>query len=125
MPNTFIKIASVTVGSGGVGSITFSAIPGTYTDLVIKVSARVDASANYQSMAMAFNSGSPASAFTQRWINGNGIAAASGSYGANTTLYPFYLPAATATANTFGNGDIYICNYASTTQYKSSKQMSK
>lgn len=118
MATTFTKIASNTVGAGGVASITFSSIPSTYTDLCIKVSGRVDAAGNYQSIAMAFNGGSPASAFTQRWINGNGSAASSSSYGANTTLYPFYLPAAGATASTFGNGEIYICNYANTSMYK-------
>ena len=118
MPDTFIKIASVTVGSGGASTIQFSSIPSTYTDLCLKVSGRVDAAGNYQSMAMAFNAGSPASAFSQRWVNGNGSAVASGSYGANTTLYPFYLPAAGATSSTFGSGEIYVCNYANTSVYK-------
>ena len=121
MPNTYTKIASSTVGAGGVASVTFSSIPQTYTDLIIKVSGRVDAaSSNYQSMAMAFNAGSPASAFTQRWLIGTGgSVVSSGNYGANTTLYPFYLPAASATANTFGNGEIYISGYSSTSNYKS------
>lgn len=118
MPNTFVKIASVTVGAGGASTIQFSSIPSIYTDLCIKVSGRMDSAGNYQSMPMAFNGASPASAFTQRWINGNGTAASSGFYGANTALYPFYLPAAGATASTFGNGEIYVCNYANTSIYK-------
>ena len=40
MANTFIFISSVTVGSGGSSGITFSSIPSTYTDLLVKVSAR-------------------------------------------------------------------------------------
>jgi hypothetical protein len=40
MATTFIKIASVTVGSGGAASMDFTSIPSTYTDLVIKVSTR-------------------------------------------------------------------------------------
>lgn len=119
MANTFVKIAAVTVGAGGAATIQFSSIPSTYTDLCIKVSARVDAAANYQSVAMAFNGGSPASAFSQRWVVGDGSTAGSGSYGANTTLYPMYAPGSSATSSTFGNGEIYICNYSSTSQYKS------
>ena len=37
---TMTKIASNTVGSGGVASFTFSSIPQTYTDLFIKASLR-------------------------------------------------------------------------------------
>ena len=40
MANTFEQITTVTVGSGGASSIDFTSIPQTYTDLVIKTSAR-------------------------------------------------------------------------------------
>jgi len=40
MPNTMTLIASSTVGAGGSTAITFSSIPSTYTDLVIKHSLR-------------------------------------------------------------------------------------
>ena len=33
-------IGSVTVGAGGSSTITFSSIPSTYTDLVLRISAR-------------------------------------------------------------------------------------
>ena len=42
MANTYVKIATVTVGSGGAANMTFSSIVGTYTDLAIKISARSD-----------------------------------------------------------------------------------
>lgn len=41
MMATYIKIGSVEVGAGGASSIDFSSIPATYTDLVLKMSARV------------------------------------------------------------------------------------
>ena len=40
MADTFVKIATVTVGSGGAATIDFSSIPSTYTDLCIKHSLR-------------------------------------------------------------------------------------
>jgi hypothetical protein len=120
MPANYVLLEKITVGAAGASSVTFSSIPQTgYTDLVIKYSARVDAAANYQSMAMAFNGGSPSSAFTQRWINANAISVGSSFYGANTSLYPSYVNAASSTSSTFGNGEIYISNYSSTSQYKS------
>ena len=37
---TFTKIETITVGSGGAASVTFSSIPQTFTDLVMKISSR-------------------------------------------------------------------------------------
>jgi hypothetical protein len=120
MPNTFIKIASATVGSTPVATIVFNSIPQTYTDLIIKVSGRVDSATATQSMAMAFNAAAQGNVWSQKWINSDGaVGYGSGSYSGAGALYPFYLPAATATSNTFGNGEIYITNYSSTTQNKS------
>ena len=50
-------IERVTVGSGGAASITFSAIPDTFDDLVLVVSARVTNAGIYeQDLAITFNS---------------------------------------------------------------------
>ena len=37
---TYTLISSVTVGAGGASSIDFTSIPSTYTDLLVKISAR-------------------------------------------------------------------------------------
>jgi hypothetical protein len=110
MPNTYSLISSNVLTSSA-ASVTFSSIPATFTDLVLRGSARVDSASNYQSMAMAFNGGSPTSAFSQTWINGSGTGTTSGRYGSNTTLYPSYVNAASSTSNTFGSFEIYVPNY--------------
>ena len=108
MPDTFVKIASVTVGSGGASSIDFTSIPQTYTDLCVKVSTRNNASAN--NYTIKFN-GSSVSAYSDRILYANGSSAASG---VNTTsgagVYGQMNPS-TYTANTFDSGEIYIPNY--------------
>jgi hypothetical protein len=38
--NTYTLISSVTVGSGGAANMGFTSIPATYTDLLVKLSAR-------------------------------------------------------------------------------------
>jgi hypothetical protein len=121
MPANYVLLEKITVGAAGAATVVFNSIPQTgYTDLVIKVSARVDSATATQSMAMAFNAAAQGSVWSQRWINSDGgTGAGSGSYSAAAALYPFYVPGATATANTFGNGEIYITNYSSTTQNKS------
>ena len=107
MPNTFTKIASNTVGSGGVASITFSSIPSTYTDLVVLVSCRssqVGAFADYGKVT--FNGSS--STFSYRDVYGNGASASSTNGAVNTS---FVYQGNAATASTFGNAEIYIPNY--------------
>lgn len=106
MPNTYTLISSTTVGSGGAANITFSAIPSTYTDILIKWSTRSNRSAVTDPMRIGFNGST--SSFTNKYLNGNGSTTISGS-GAR------YLGEATgntATASTFANGEIYIPNYA-------------
>ena len=117
----YVLLEKITVGAAGAATVVFNSIPQTgYTDLVVKVSARVDSATATQSMAMAFNAAAQGSVWSQRWINSDGASGVgSGTYTGASALYPFYLPAATATANTFGNGEIYITNYSSTTQNKS------
>jgi hypothetical protein len=120
MANTFDKIASATVGVGGAATIIFTSIPQTYTDLIVKVSGRVDSGTATQSMAMAFNFAAQGNVWSQKWVNSDGaVGYGSGSYSGASALYPFYMPAASATANTFGNGEFYITNYSSTTKNKS------
>jgi hypothetical protein len=104
MANTFIKIASVTVGSGGAADIEFTSIPATYTDLVVKVSARCASSAT--AFFITFN-GSSADR-TGIYLTGTGASAVSGPVDPfGRTNY------SGTTASTFSNNDVYIPNYTS------------
>lgn len=108
---TYIQIGStVTVGAGGAASIDFSSIPSTYTDLCLKLSARESSSGGIgQVVYIAFN-GSTAS-FSNKYLQGNGSSASSGSVARFAALDTD----SSASANTFGNAEIYIPNYAGTT----------
>jgi hypothetical protein len=114
MANTFVALATVTVGSGGAANIEFTSIPATYTDLLVKFSVRTDYASNRDYVSYRLNGSS--SNYSIRWLatfdnaspsSGN---ASSQSYGGlNVTS------SATATSNTFGNGEIYIPNYTGST----------
>lgn len=113
MPDTFIKIASVTVGAGGASDITFSSIPQTYTDLCIKLSARTtEASINAFFEAKPNNS---TTGVTGRRIQGNGASASSSSF----SNWYAVVNGASTTSNTFSNTEIYLPNYSLTTVNKS------
>jgi hypothetical protein len=112
MASTYTLIASNTVGSGGVATVTFSSIPATYTDLLVKGSVRCSVSANYEDLYLQFN----ASGITRRMrVGGNGTVAFSDVYSNNT---PGIAVGASASANIFSNFDLYIPNYAGSA-YKS------
>ena len=107
---TFTQIGTAqVVGAGGAANITFTSIPNTYTDLCLVVSARGLSSASYLNV---LPNGSTSS-LSGRYVYGNGSSVSSGS------LAPIiYIAESTFTANTFGNGMVYIPNYAGSS-YKS------
>jgi hypothetical protein len=107
MANTFIKIASVTVGSGGAASIAFTSIPATYTDLLLKVSARSTTGGGWSDASVTFNGGTT---YSSRYLYGDSSAANSGNNASEITTRG--AAGNSTTANTFGNTDIYIPNYA-------------
>lgn len=114
MANTFELISSVTVGSGGAASIDFTSIPSTYTDLCIKFSLLTSYSSNYISAQVTFNGST--SGYSNRMVYGLGSGAPASASGSGSYIdWAAYGTGTTATASTFGNGEIYIPNYAGST----------
>lgn len=112
--NTYIAIATTTVGSGGTTTtIEFNTIPTTYTDLLLKISSRTDKGAVSDSLGIYFNGSS--TGYTTRSIVGNGATATSGADTGYTDAYIGESDADGATASTFSNQEIYIPNYQSST----------
>jgi hypothetical protein len=113
MALTYTLIASNTVGSS-VASVTFSSIPSTYTDLVLKISARLSGGAVTQSGSIYFNTAAADSAWRNLFGNGSTVGASSSN--AQNEIYAGEWPAASAVANTFSNTEIYIPNYTGSQQ---------
>lgn len=109
MPLQLYKIASVEVGSAGSSSIDFTSIPQGYTDLCLKLSGRGSRAAVFDYYQIKFNTST--ASFSGRYLYANGSTAASGT----ETNYAGTVSSATATASTFGNTEIYIPNYAGST----------
>jgi hypothetical protein len=114
---TMTLIASNTVGSGSTSSVTFSSIPATYTDLMVKLSTRGSQSAVYSSIYYYFN-GLTANR-NNIVLEGSGSTVYSVTAGSGGVMYASAGVGATATASTFGNAELYIPNYTSS-NYKSS-----
>jgi hypothetical protein len=108
MATTFEAIATVTVGSGGAANIEFTSIPGTYTDLVVKVSGRSTSTSTGADITFNNNSTS----YTNRRLYGTGSSTGSDT-NSTTFVSNTMIVDSSYTANTFGNGEFYIPNYTS------------
>jgi len=115
MANTYTLIASNTLSSSA-ASVTFSAIPNTFTDLVLKMSTRDTATTVIdRATRISFNSagGTP---YSQTELQGDGASATSQRVSFQATNIEFgRSTAASATSNTFANIELYIPNYAGST----------
>ena len=110
MAATYTLIEAKTL-SNAVTSITFTSIPQTYTDLLIKASTRNTAS-NSSGLNLFLNSASPGGEYLEKRVYGTGSAVGSdtGNTGISITSQG---GGGGYTANTFGNTEFYIPNYTS------------
>ncbi len=108
MANTYTLISSNTLTSSA-ASVTFSSIPATYTDLVLRISARSAEVATITSIELEFNATASGYSFTR--LRGNGSAASSSRASSQTQLTVGTIPAASATSNTFGSIEVYLPSY--------------
>ena len=116
MASTYTLISSQVLGSSA-ASVTFSSIPSTYKDLVLRVSARSDSSAGgiLDYLDITYN-GDTTSTYSATNIYANGSTANSyrdSNVSPSTANYEAYSPSAGATANTFSSVEFYIPNYTS------------
>lgn len=115
MATTQKLISSVTVGAGGAATIDFTSIPANYTDLLLKYSLRTNTTAGAGGQIHKITINGTTTSFTYRRLYGSGATVGSDNAANNTIGYN---DPSDYTANTFGNGELYIPNYAGAT-YKS------
>lgn len=118
MPVTYEPISTTTLSSGQ-ATVTFSAIPGTYTDLLIvaNVYARFT-STSAAALLLRFN-GDTSSNYSTTFVEGNGSAAASTRYINQTKMDIGSIMAQNSTSSTvFPPIIIQVMNYANATTNK-------
>ena len=98
---SFESIATVTVGSGGSSSISFSSIPSTYKHLQVRCIARSSRTQNSGYGVIRFNSDTGTN-YSYHSLAGDGASAS--AYGVGTVNYPtqIYFPGSLRGANIFG-----------------------
>jgi hypothetical protein len=119
---SYESISTVTVGSGGAATITFSSIPATYAHLQIRGIGRGTAGGTNVELDAKFNSDSGAN-----YANGNIYVDGATVYvfgGASQTYMAFQrLSGSGSTAGVVGTVIIDILDYANTNKYKTVRQL--
>lgn len=114
MANTYVKIGStVTVGSGGAATIDFTSIPATYTDLLVKLSTRTNGTGGNLRFTLA---GITSGVYSEKALYGAGSGSAA-SFGNTSQAFAatIYTDNTNHTASTFASSELYIPNYAGST----------
>ena len=115
MANATQVLINSATANGSQTSITFSSIPSTYTDLLVQISARSTVTGSTESIYYYYNGAN--SNNNDRYMLGSGSAASSNQ---QLVAYGGELDTGNQTANTFSSHEIYIPNYSSTSNFKSS-----
>jgi hypothetical protein len=117
MPNTYTQIASSEI-SVNTGTITFSSIPSTFTDLVLRFSGRGNFGNANITPTIRLNGNSSG---VYRNVNqfANTTAVSNSATTAATSIPSMaVIPDDAATANTFSDTELYIANYTQTARFK-------
>ena len=113
----FDSLATVTVPSGGVASVTFAGIPSTYKHLQIRGIGRSTRAINIEAAWIYFNNDTSTSTYVVHGLSGDGASAS--AYAVVPTaggIQSGLIPGSTATASSFGGFVIDILDYTNTTK---------
>jgi hypothetical protein len=119
------SLATVTVGAGGLSSITFAGIPNTYKHLQLRMLARNnDASGGLNFMRAKINSDATSGNYRGHYLYGSGSSASAGDVaGAATGLPCGYSAGNTNTASAFAVTVLDILDYANVSKNKTTRAL--
>lgn len=113
MALTYTTIASTSVPSGGASNIEFTAIPNTYTDLVIRWSLRSTETGDFTDQGFALTFNNTTTGYDNQLLYGSSGGAGAATNTNTADIRWVYGNASSSTTNVFSIGEMYISNYAS------------
>jgi hypothetical protein len=121
--NSYESIATVTVGSGGSASVSFTSIVSTYQHLQIRYLARTARANQEDNIQLRFNSDS-GNNYAAHVLYGDGATAGAFSDGSSITFNTrSVVAAASSTSGVFGVGVLDILDYSNTSKYKTVRSL--
>ena len=120
--SSYESIATVTVGSGGSSSISFSSIPATYTHLQVRMLFRDTRAVVGDYASLQFNSDT-GSNYALHLLSGSGATAAAAGYSSQTSIDISRVAGSSATASVFGAAILDILDYTNTNKYTTTRSL--
>lgn len=114
------SLATITLSSTA-SSVTFAGIPSGYKHLQVRYIARDSFAANVDYTNLKFNGAS--TGYSWHYIRGNGAAAQASAGASATSIRVGFITYANDTASIFGAGIMDVLDYASTTKYKTMRNL--
>lgn len=111
MASTYTLISSQVLGSAA-ASVTFSSIPSTYKDLVLRISVRTNNAGDGDNTLLKINGLTSGYSYTSLFGDASTATSANAS---STTSWSIRVDGNTSTSNTFSTNEIYIPNYSGST----------
>jgi hypothetical protein len=122
-PGSYESIATVTVGSSGSSTITFSSIPSTFTHLQLRAIARSARTEPEDYVYLRFNSDT-GNNYAWHDMEGSGSSLTAQAVSSTAQIFTLFITTANSSANIFGAGVIDILDYANTNKYKTVRTLS-
>ena len=116
------SIATVTVGSGGSSSVSFTSIPSTYTHLQVRAILRGTSALGEVNCESRFNSDS-GSNYSRHQLYGDGSAVGASATTSSTIMVVGSVPDSSKSANIFGSFVLDILDYTNTNKYKTTRTL--
>ena len=120
---SYESIATVTVGSGGQATASFTSIPSTFKHLQVRVFGRGTGTGNREFISIRFNNDT-GSNYWWHGLNGSGSAADAQTSSTAVDLIKAgfsVIPVSDAGASIFGSAIVDILDYANTSKYKTTR----
>jgi hypothetical protein len=119
------SIATVTVGVGGVSSVSFTSIPSTYQHLQIRAIPQTNrATYGIDQLNIQLNSDTGSTNYANHTTWGDGSAGNSAGAGDTNQLFNLNGSVGTSTGGTFGGLIIDVLDYTNTNKYKTARALS-
>jgi len=109
------SIATVTVGSGGAASVSFTSIPGTFAHLQLRVLARSTVAGNVSDNIAFTINGDTGNNYSTHILFGDGLSEDSDAFtGLSSAFFASTIPGSGILANVFGNVIADFADYSNT-----------
>jgi len=122
--NNYSSISTVTVGSGGASSVTFSSIPSTWTHLQIRAMARSTESGSTNTNAFFQFNGDTGSNYSEHQLAGDGSSASASAGTSQVWAYTGLTTGNSSSANMYGAFIVDVLDYANGNKNKTIKTLS-